>query len=54
LPWLLWGEGDMYTNTEKEVASLKAKNTQLTEKVAMLEKIVALYERNENAKQSPA
>ena len=54
LPWLLWGEGDMYTNTEKEVAALKAKNTQLSEKVAMLEKIVALYERNETAKQSPA
>ena len=54
LPWLLWGVGDMYTNTEKEVSALKAKNTQLADKVAMLEKIVALYERNETAKQSPA
>ena len=50
ISWLLWGAGEMYNNNASTIKSLQDENAQLREKVAMLQKIVSLYERNENAK----
>lgn len=50
LAWLLWGDGEMYNNDSSALKSLKEENATLREKVAMMQKIIALYERNENAK----
>lgn len=49
MPWLLWGAGEMYSNNDT-VKALQDENAYLREKVAMLQKIVSLYERNESAK----
>lgn len=49
LAWLMWGVGEMY-HDHSALKTLQDENAQLKEKVAMLEKIVMLYERNENAK----
>lgn len=50
ISWLLWGIGEMYNNNNSTIKNLQEENAQLREKVAMLQKIVSLYERNENAK----
>lgn len=49
IAWLLWGYGEMYSNTSTVVKNLQEENAQLKRENAMLQKIVALYERNENA-----
>ena len=48
LTWLLFGAGEMYRNTAESYEALKKENADLREKVSMLQKIVTLYERNEN------
>ena len=50
IAWLLWGDGEMYTNNESTLKMLKEENDRLRDKVTDLQKIVSLYERNENAK----
>lgn len=50
LAWILWGDGEMYNNDSSALKNLQTENVALREKVAMLQKIVQLYERNENAK----
>ena len=40
----------MYNNDSSALKNLQSENAALREKVAMLQKIVQLYERNENAK----
>lgn len=50
ISWILWGEGEMYQNNQSQVKSLQDENARLRDKVTDLQKIVALYERNENAK----
>lgn len=50
LSWILWGEGEMYNNDSSALKNLQTENAALREKVAMLQKIVQLYERNDNAK----
>jgi len=50
ISWILWGEGEMYQNNQSTIKSLQDENTRLKDKVSDLQKIVALYERNENAK----
>lgn len=48
--WLLWGEGAMFSSDLTLLKKVEDENKILKDKVAMLEKIIALYERNENAK----
>lgn len=48
LSWLLFGIGSMYTNDTATIEKLQRENRELSDKVAMLQKIVTLYERNEN------
>ena len=50
ISWILWGEGEMYHNKQSTIKSLQDENARLKDKVSDLQKIVALYERNENAK----
>jgi len=50
IPWLLWGTGEMYSDDVNTLKMLQDENVNLREKVAMLQKIVSLYERNESAK----
>jgi transcriptional regulator with XRE-family HTH domain len=50
IAWLLWGVGEMYNNNASTLKSLQDENAILREKVTYLQKIVELYERNENAK----
>lgn len=50
ISWILWGEGEMYQNNQSTIKSLQDENARLKDKVSDLQKIVALYERNENAK----
>lgn len=50
IAWLLWGVGEMYNNNASTLKALQDENAQLREKVSYLQKIVSLYERNENAK----
>lgn len=50
ISWLLWGVGEMYNNNASTIKMLQEENKRLQDKVTMLEKIVSLYERNENAK----
>ena len=50
IPWLLWGTGAMYSNDTNTIKMLQDENANLREKVAMLQKIVSLYERNESEK----
>ena len=48
LSWLVTGTPPMYSTALSELEKVKRENDQLREKVSMLEKIIALYERNEN------
>lgn len=50
IAWILWGDGEMYQNNESAVKALREENARLRDKVTDLQKIVALYERNDNAK----
>lgn len=50
ISWLLWGAGEMYNNNASTIKALQDENAILRDKVSMLQKIVELYERNENAK----
>ena len=50
IPWLLWGEGEMYNSDANTIKMLQDENANLREKIAMLQKIVSLYERNESVK----
>lgn len=48
LSWLLFGVGSMYNNDTAMIDNLQRTNRELSDKVAMLQKIVSLYERTEN------
>lgn len=48
LSWLVTGVAPMYSTALSELEKAQRENAQLRDKVSMLEKIVALYERNEN------
>lgn len=48
LSWLLFGIGSMYTNDTATIEKLQRENRELSDKVAMLQKIVQLYERTES------
>ncbi len=50
LSWLLFGIGAMYNNDNTRIAQLQKDNKELSDKVALLQKVITLYERNENAK----
>ena len=50
LGWILWGKGEMYTNSAATIKILERENAELKEKVAMLQKIVDLQDRVQNAK----
>lgn len=52
LKWLLWGEGTMYETGDKNEKKLAEENAILRDKVSMLQKIVDLYERNENGQKN--
>lgn len=45
--WLIFGTGSMYRGDSAELETAKRELITLREKVAMLQKIVDLYERNE-------
>lgn len=50
LSWLLFGIGAMYNNDNTRIAQLQKDNQELSDKVSLLQKVITLYERNENAK----
>ena len=50
ISWILWGDGEMYNNDASALKNLKEENARLRAEIAYLQKIVSLYERNENAK----
>lgn len=52
LKWLLLGIGNMYESSDKEVIKLQKENAILTEKVAMMQKIISLYELHNGTKTS--
>lgn len=47
LDWLIFGKGSMFTTDTIKIKKLEQENKILSDKVAMLQKIVDLYERQE-------
>lgn len=50
LSWLLFGIGAMYNNDTATINQLQKENRELKEKLTLQQKVIELYERNENAK----
>lgn len=50
LAWILWGEGEMYSNAQIELKQMQQTIAHQADKITDLQTIVELYKRNENAK----